>query len=72
MLTLLFLILTVAVFGKLIIFAFKMTWGLAKLLFTFIFLPVILIGLVVMGLVYIAIPLLIIVGLISLFAGLAE
>ena len=38
MLTLLFLILTVAVFGKLIIFAFKMTWGLAKLLFTFIFL----------------------------------
>lgn len=69
MLTLLFIICMIAVFGKLIALAFKMTWGITKIVLTFVFLPVILIGLAVSGLVAIALPILIIVGIISLIAA---
>ena len=44
MLTLLFVICMFGIFGKLIGLAFKMTWGIAKVLFTLVFLPVILVG----------------------------
>lgn len=66
MLTLLFTILMFVVFGKLIIFAFKATWGITKILFTLCFLPIILIVLVVCGLIYLALPLLVIVGIVAL------
>ena len=39
------------IFGKLIWIAFKMTWGITKVLFNLIFLPIILIALVIGGLV---------------------
>lgn len=70
--TLLFIILMFAVFGKLIGLAFKMTWGIAKILFTLVFLPVILIGLVVGGLISLALPLLVIVGIITLVGSLIK
>lgn len=66
MLTLLFIILMFAVFGKLFIFGLKATWGITKLLFTVALLPLILICMVVGGLIYIALPLLLIVGVCSL------
>ena len=59
-------------FGKLIGLAFKMTWGITKVLFTLVFLPVILIALVIGGLVTIALPILIVVGIISLICGVAR
>ena len=46
MLTLIFTCLMVWIFGKLIWIAFKMTWGITKVLFNLVFLPIILIALV--------------------------
>lgn len=66
MFSLIFFILFFAVFGNLIGFAFRATWGIFKVLMYIVFLPLILVGLVFGGLLYIAFPVLIIVGLISL------
>ena len=66
MLTLIFTILLFFVFGKLLIFAVKAAWGLSKIVCTVVLLPLVLIDLVVVGLVKIALPVLIIVGIISL------
>ena len=60
MLTALVIICSIYVFAKLIGFVFKLAWGIGKALFTFLFLPVLLIGLFLLGLKYLAIPLLII------------
>ena len=64
MLTLLFIILMFGIFGKMIGLAFRATWGITKIFFRLIFL--VLIGLVLEGLIYIALPLLVIVGIIML------
>ena len=69
MLTLVFICLMIGVFGKLIGLAFKMTWGIAKVLFTLVFLPFALIALTIGGLVTIALPLVVVVGIISLVCG---
>ncbi len=62
----LFFVFFILVFGRMIGFAFQATWGLFKVLLYVVFLPLILICLVIGGLLYIAFPILIIVGLISL------
>ena len=54
MLTLLFIILMFGIFGKMIGLAFRATWGITKIFFHLIFLPLVLIGLVLGGLIYIA------------------
>ena len=59
------------IFGKLIWIAFKMTWGITKVLFNLIFLPIILIALVIGGLVSVAPPVLIIIGIIMLICEIA-
>ena len=66
MLTVLFTICMIWFFGKFFIFGLKVSWGIMKLLCMIIFFPVILIGMVVGGLMYIAFPLLIIGGIIGL------
>ena len=66
MLTLIFLICMFAVFGKVALLALRGAWGLTKVLFTLLFLPLILIGLVLKGLFIIALPALIIFGLVAL------
>ena len=63
MLTLLFIILMFGIFGKMIGLAFRATWGITKICFRLVFLPLVLIGLVLGGLIYIAIPLLVIAGI---------
>ena len=68
MLTLLFMICMFGIFGKLLVFGLKATWGLSKLLLTVIFFPLILVGMVVGGLIYPAFPILIIVGIVSLLS----
>ena len=70
MLNLLFAILMIMVFGKLIGFAIRAAWGISKVLVTLVFLPLILIGLVLGGLIYLALPILFVVGLVTLFKGL--
>ena len=68
MITLFFTFLMIAVFGRLAIFAIKATWGFTKVLFTIILFPVILIIIAVSGGIFIALPILIIAGIISLIA----
>ena len=68
MLTLIFTILMFVIFGKLLIFGIKVSWGLAKILCTVVLLPLVLIGLVIAGLIYIAIPVLLIIGIVALIS----
>ena len=69
MLTLLFTICLIGFMGKCFVFGLKASWGILKLLCYVIFFPVILIGMVVGGLIYLALPILIIGGIIALIAG---
>ena len=69
MLTLLFTICMIWFIGKCFIFGLKASWGIVKFLCTVVFFPVILIGMVVGGLVYIAFPILIIGGIIGLIVS---
>ena len=54
MLSLLFTICMIWFVGRLFVFGLKASWGIMKLLCTVIFFPVILIGMVLGGLMYIA------------------
>ncbi|MDE5939692.1 MAG: hypothetical protein K2H37_11495 [Lachnospiraceae bacterium] len=69
MISLLFCILMLAVFGKLAVFAFRAAWGVTKILLCFVLAPLFLIVLLISGLVYIAFPILIIVGVIGLVSS---
>ena len=55
MFTLIFVILMFMVFGKLLVFAIKAAWGITKIIWTIVVLPIALIALVVCGLIYIAV-----------------
>ena len=66
MLELLFAIGMIWVFGKLLLFGIKAAWSITKILCIIILLPVILIGLVVGGLIWLAFPLLLVIGIVAL------
>lgn len=66
MLSLLFAICMIWVFGKLFIFGIKAAWGISKFIVTVVLLPLALIGLVVGGFLYLAFPILLVVGIVSL------
>ena len=66
MLTVLFILLMIVVFGKLIALAIKATWGITKIVLGIILLPIVLIVLALSGLIVVALPILLIVGLITL------
>ena len=66
MLSLLFTICMIWVFGKLFVFGLKAAWGISKFLVTVVLLPLVLIVMVVGGLIYIAFPILLIVGIATL------
>ena len=72
MLTVNFIIVLIWVAWKMLIWGIKAAWGIAKILFTVLFLSLFLFGLVWAGLIYLAIPVLIIVGICALIGGLAE
>ena len=65
MISLLFCILMLAIFGKLAVFAFRAAWGVTKIMVCFVLAPLFFIVLLISGLVYIAFPILIIVGVIG-------
>lgn len=65
MFTFIFMIMMILVFGKLLGFAIKAAWGVSKIVCTVVFLPLLLIGMVIIGLVKIALPILLIVGCVS-------
>lgn len=66
MLTALFILAFVWFMWKVIALAIKMTWGLLKVGIYVIFLPIVMIGFFFGGLIYIALPLAIIGGIIAL------
>lgn len=66
MLEILFTICMLWVFGKLFLFGIRAAWGISKFLVTIVFMPLILIGLVFAGLIYVAFPILVIIGIVSL------
>lgn len=70
MLTFIFIILMLGVFGKLIGVAIKAAWGITMVLFAIVLLPIILIGMVISGLVTFAIPILVIIGLVTVVKSL--
>ena len=65
MLTFLFWILMLLTFGKILKFAIKATWGISKICFSIILLPLALIGLVLKGMIILAFPILIVIGVIA-------
>lgn len=67
LLTILFIFILLSVLCKLIKFAFKMSWGIIKILFYIVFAPVILIAIFASGLIYLALGLAVIMGIITLF-----
>ena len=68
MLTMLMMIMFFAVFGKLLGFAFKVGWGMLKIAAYLIFLPAIVLMLIFGGLFYVALPILIIAGIVGMAA----
>lgn len=66
MLSLLFMICMIWVFGKLFFFGIRAAWGISKFILTIVLLPVFLVGLVIGGLIYIAFPILIVVGIVAM------
>lgn len=64
--TILFSLLMFMIFGKILMFAIRAAWGVSKVVASVILLPILLVGLVLAGLVKIALPLLLIIGLYSL------
>ena len=67
MLTLLFIICMFGVFGKLFFFGLKAAWGISIL--TLVFLPLILIVMVAGGLISLALPILLVIGIVGLIAS---
>ena len=65
MYTFIFMIMMILVVGNLLGFAIKAAWGVSKIVCTVVFLPLLLIGMVIIGLVKIALPILLIVGCVS-------
>ena len=63
MLNVIFTIMMAVVFGRLLAFSVRFAWGIGRVLVTLLFMPLLLIGLAVRGLMYIAIPVLILVGI---------
>ena len=69
MFTLLFVFCMFGVFGKLFCFGLKAAWGISKFVLNIVFLPLILIVMVAGGLLSVAFPLLLIIGVIGLVAS---
>ena len=69
MFTLLFVFCMFGVFVKLFCFGLKAAWGISKFVLNIVFLPLILIVMVAGGLLSVAFPLLLIIGVIGLVAS---
>lgn len=66
MISMIFTILMLAIFGRLLFFAIRLAWGFARVTLSLVLLPLGLIGLVLKGLIKLALPVLIVIGIISL------
>lgn len=72
MLTIIFVVALIWVAWKMLVLGIKAAWGIAKVLCTVLLLPAFLFGLMCVGLLYIALPILVIVGIVALIGGAIE
>ena len=66
MLTLISLVILFAVFGRLLIFGLKLGWGIMKLVGFVVFLPFIILMMILGGLSFVALPILLVIGIVSM------
>jgi len=72
MLTIIFLIMFFSIFGGILRFAIRATWGVFKIVAGLVVLPLVLLALLIGGLVTFAIPILAVVGVVFLIKTLAR
>lgn len=70
MLSLLFVIWLLYVTGKLAMFSIRAGWGLLKILISVVFLPLTILGLLIGGIIHLSVPILVIIGLITVVKSL--
>ena len=63
--SIIFIILMFVVFGKVLKFAIKAAWGITKIIVSLVVLPLVLVGLVLSGLLALALPILVVLGIIA-------
>ena len=68
MLSLVFWIMMLLIFGNVLMFAIKAAWGISKVICTVVLLPLVLVVMVLAGLIKLAFPILAVIGLIPLFS----
>ena len=66
MLTLISLVILFAVFGRLLLFGLKLGWGIMKIVGFVVFLPFIILMMILGGFAFVALPILLVVGIVSL------
>ena len=69
MLTFIFSIILFWAIWKIAVLGIRLTWGIFKFIFSVVLFPIVLIGIFVAGLAYVAIPIAIVAGLIALITG---
>jgi hypothetical protein len=65
MITFVFVVGLIWMISKLTILGIKMAWGLTKLVFSIFFIPIFLVALACAGLIYLAVPILVIIGILA-------
>lgn len=71
MLSILFVLLLIAITGRMASLAIRMTWGISKIFLRVILFPLLMLGLAFYGLIYLILPILIVIGIISLSSSAA-
>ena len=66
MFTLIFFILFIMVFGKILLFGIRAAWSIGKFLFSLVLLPIGILALFLSGLIYVAFIVLVVIGIIAL------
>lgn len=69
MLTVIFFAALIFVAWKMLVWGLKAAWGIAKILCFVILLPLLLVGIFFVGLIYLAIPILVIVGIAAMIGA---
>ena len=72
MLSIIFLVALAWVTWKFFVLGLKLTWGIAKIACTVLLFPLFMVCLVGVGLIYLAIPILIIAGVVAMIGGIVS
>ena len=64
--TIIFVLLMIAIFGRILAWGIKAAWGLTKIVLVVVFFPLILKVFALSGLIFVALPILLIVGILVL------